>query len=249
MKFCLVVFTTFLCLAGMAAEPKFTFTVTQVPVDELALASLDWDDGATPSKLPKVTPRPGIEGGARPPAGQTRPTRPWPPKRPGSVIGQFILVGEKIWSIVHEGRPLVSVSNASSLDVLPNIGADGVSAMDMTSWSLPQVKGFRVRMKNTWGVTVFDLEYRIFYSFGGTYDGKGSYLAGVTIEPTHVHVKWGFNVDVNVEVVSITNVGTLEDPVPALTLQLHYNVSSLMSNSTNRDTYTIVGDGRLIEYD
>ena len=191
-----------------------------------ALKIIDFGDDADYENLPGFYPR-------------------FPPRN-GEL---FMVVGERIWELVKEGQPKVDVAKIKTLDVLPRLPSQTITAFDLTSWSLPQSSSYRIRVKNGWGKIVVDISYRIFYSYGGTYNGKGAYLTGVAVEPTHVHARWGFNVDMGVEVVSITNLGNRENPLPALTFQIHYHIQSVMSASENRDTYTVIGDGQLIEYD
>ena len=190
-------------------------------------------------------PRRPLPGGSRIPPGMRIPSRYG---RPYNIIGQFMVIGERVWEIVKEGQPAIKVEDINSLDVLPKVEGKEITAFDMASWSLPQMQQYKVQVKNRRKKVVVDMEYRLFYSYGGTLDGKGSYLAGVAIEPTYVQAKWGVNMDMGVEVVTITNLNTPDDPVPALTFQIRYHVSTYTSASEHRDTYTVVGDGRLIEY-
>ena len=252
MKLYIVILAIIWSFALWANPSDITLKVTEIPAEQASATSptlppylKDLAEGRSPSKQP--TDRP-------PSSDKNSSGKPWldrPPRahRPSTKIERFIIIGQKIWEIVKEGRPTVNVADINAVDILPGIEGKDLTAFDLSSWSLPKVKYYQVEMKNGLGQKVIDMQYRIFFSYGGTYDGSGSYLAGITVEPTHVKAHWGFNLDMSVEVTSVVNMGTIENPLPALSLQIRYHVSSVVSDSKNRDTYTIVGDGRLIEYD
>ncbi len=182
-----------------------------------------------------------------------------PKKKPGNgngsgskaktIIGDFIILGEKILEVIKENQPQINIEDPVALDVLPQIaGVDELAAFDLGGWSLPQVKNYAFEFKNLYGSNVVTINYRVFYSYGGSYDGNGQYLSGVIVEPKSINAKWGFTVDMESTVVSLTNVSTKKSPIPALTLQLRYHIHSWMSDIENRETYTILGDGRFITY-
>lgn len=168
---------------------------------------------------------------------------------PFTLINNFIVLGEKIWKIVEAGKPIANIANMKTLDVLPGGKGGNIQAFDLSGWSLPRVRAYKVEMKNGFGAKVIDFKYRLFYSHGGSLDGSGAYLTGVTFEPTLVSPSWGFKLDVETALVSVTDVGnTASGQVAALTVQLRYRARSIVSDMTRTVTYTITGDGRVLEY-
>ncbi len=166
-----------------------------------------------------------------------------------NIINQLLVIGEKIWKIVEGGRPVANVANMKTVDVLPSSEGKSLKAFDLSGWSLPRVKGFKVEIKNGFGMKVITFHYRLFYSYGGTLDGSGAYLSGVTVEPRIVSPAWGFSFDVETHVVNVANIGNKNTgETAALTLQLRYRAKSVVSDVTRTETYTFVGDGRLLTY-
>lgn len=166
-----------------------------------------------------------------------------------SVINNFLVLGQKLWKIVEGGTPVANVSNLKTLDVLPSSGGKSLKAFDLSGWSLPRARAYKVEIENGLGMKVVTFHYRLFYSFGGSFDGSGAYLTGVTVEPRTVSPAWGFKFDAESKLISVTDIGNKSTGQnAALTLQLTYRVRSVVSDVTRTETYTITGDGKVYEY-
>ena len=92
-----------------------------------------------------------------------------------------------------------------------------------------------------------DIEYKVLYTSGGRYNGKGRYLTGVTVIPTKVDVNWGTHVTLSAQVPdsTIVNIGTTEDPVAAMQIVLTSRIKTVMSNLNSADVYYIDGNGNM----
>ena len=135
-----------------------------------------------------------------------------------------------------------AVSNFNTLyaNALPK-GAG--SAFEMEKWSAPSVKSYSVVYKNFYKMNVIDLTYSVSFVPGGQYNGKGRYLDRVTILPTKVSVAWGFKLDAQVQVPSITNAGTTAAPIAAAQVELSYKITGLNS-ITKTESFYVRGDGQ-----
>jgi len=106
---------------------------------------------------------------------------------------------------------------------------------------------YRIAAENTFGIEVIRVKYLIMYNWGGKYEGRGEYLTNVKVASTQVHAKWGFDVDVEVEVLDAINVGSREAPVGALSLLVKYAIQSATTAHSEARPYFIRGDGLIKE--
>ena len=155
------------------------------------------------------------------------------------IIDQIIRIGTKIYKIVEAGKPVYNSSTCRA-DVVPQ----GISNwMQLSNWQTPISKRYERTIKNGYGMTVVYLRYRIEYTPGGSYNGKGRFLQAVTILPESVYVAWGYNMDVTVSVPSVTNAGSSTNPIAAAQLLIDSKVSTIINTSQNTESYYVRGDG------
>ncbi len=158
-----------------------------------------------------------------------------------SGISGWIAFGEKVWDVVVANRPVLSVQTAR-VSVLPN--EKGAWAQ-MSGWRGPAVTSYRIQAINGFGAVVVDQKYTVSYNYGGQLNGKGRYLANVTIIPTMIDVSWGYTLNSRVEVGEILNTGTVESPVPAVDLELNYETKTILNDSQRAQSFFVKGDGSL----
>ena len=162
-------------------------------------------------------------------------------ENPLVIIDQIINIANKIWQIIKLNEPVstIDVKYASAVPA-------GITAWNQLSeWKKPKTYVYGFYAENVYGVTMVDVKYKVIYTYGGKYKGKGYYLTGVTITPTTVDVGWGyrFSLGASVPDSTITNIGTSENPVAALQLKLTWKISTVMKDSTGTSVYYIQGDG------
>lgn len=160
------------------------------------------------------------------------------------IIDQIVNIGKKLWDLVAKGTPVVNVKSYTA-NALPK----GLQCWsDLSSWQVPQSKVYRVQYENGFGMTVVDFAYRLTYTAGGTANGKGKYITNATVMPAFVDVQWGgFTLNANVEVPSVFNTGTKEDPVAGMQMVVKWSVGSIISNVQQSETYYISGDNSMKE--
>ena len=206
--------------------------------------------GTTPAPRPPLPNHP-----ASPPTAPTTSPRPSPtsPGFPFPEIGRviadptgvsaWIALGEKLWQVVVANKPVANVSS-QRVSVLPVAQQDWAQ---METWKGPALHTFAVNARNVLGATVISQSYTVAYNFGGSYEGKGQYLANVTVIPAKIDVSWGFTLNSSVEVGSVINTGTKDSPIPALTLELKWSVDSILKHKEGRDSFFIKGDGSSVQ--
>ena len=94
-------------------------------------------------------------------------------------------------------------------------------------------------------MTVVNFVYAVGMQFNGSLDGKGKYIKAARVYPEALEVKYGFDFNADVETVAITNMGSKEDPIAGLTLQLNFSVSNLFQTFKGSRSFHMTGDGRV----
>jgi hypothetical protein len=158
-----------------------------------------------------------------------------------SGISGWIAFGQKIWDVVVANQPVVNVKT-TRVTVLPN---DKNAWAQMSGWRGPAASSYNIQAVNGFGMTVVNQKYTISYNYGGQLNNQGRYLANVTIIPTAIDVSWGYTLNSNVEVGQILNTGSVQAPVPAVDLQLKWEVKTILKDSQGVDSFSVKGDGSL----
>lgn len=161
------------------------------------------------------------------------------------VIEKIINIAEKIWAIIEKNAPVVNI-NTQYATAVP----DGITAWtQLQSWSRPRTYTYGFYAENLYGVTVLDVQYKVAYTYGGNYNGKGKYLTGVTVIPEKVDLAWGYKFSMKAQVPdsTVVNVGTHADPKAAMQLKLNWTISTAVKSSNGTSVYYIEGDGGFSE--
>lgn len=154
-------------------------------------------------------------------------------------VGIFLRVGKEAWNIIKENEPVMNTSY-NAVSVLPK---EATEWTQMAGWHAPKSMAYQVIYKNLYGIETVRFSYRLNYTSGGTYNGKGQYLSHVSVSPIHVRVLWGFELNADVAVKNIQNTASLESPVPGVEVQVNYKVSTLLVKEENAQVFYVRGDG------
>jgi len=163
------------------------------------------------------------------------------------VVDTLIAVGKKIYEVVDAGRPVVN-AKFNKVSVLPRT-EDGslVSPFyDMSGWSAPVHKKYRVVFKNLYGAEVISFTYGVTMQFGGQYNEAGAYILGANIYPDSLNVLWGWNFDASVDTVSIANTSSQANPVASLQLRLNGKVASPLVENRFSHVFHLTGEGQIV---
>jgi len=173
--------------------------------------------------------------------------RPFKIKSPDSgggrvpVLDEIVNIGEKIWEIIVDNKPIVDVETRYAT-ALPR-GSTGWT--QIAGWHVPAGPVYELTARNGFGMEVIHVRYQILRAYGGSYQGKGKYLTAVAIEPLCVEVGWGyrFSMDATVPNTSVVNVGTPSDPVAGLMATLSWRVATPIREFRGQNLYFLQGDG------
>jgi len=160
-------------------------------------------------------------------------------------IGQLINIGQQLWKIIADNKPVVDVTTQFAT-ALPKGAAHW---NDLSGWQPPAGNAFHLTANNAYGIKVIDVTYQVLRTYGGSYGGAGEYLTGVTVAPVGggVNVLWGYHFNLNTTVPDsgIVNVGSSSDPIAGMTVQTAWTISTVVKNSQGQATYFVEGDGSL----
>jgi hypothetical protein len=159
------------------------------------------------------------------------------------VLDEIINIGQKIWKIIVDNKPVVDVKTQYAT-ALPK-GSTGWQ--DIGGWHPPVGTVYNLTAKNAYGIKAIDVTYEVLRTYGGSYQGKGKYLTAVTIATPEsgVNVLWGyhFSMETAVPDTSIVNVGTSQDPVAGMMVTLSWHISTPIKDSQGQGLYFLQGDG------
>lgn len=160
-------------------------------------------------------------------------------------IGNIVNIADQVMTIIDKNRPVVDI-NINYANAVP-MGTTHWTQLQ--GWSKPATRKYSLTAKNVKGQSALDVTYQVHWTYGGNLNGRGKFLTGVTIEPLAVTVPWSHKLDMKAEVPesTIVNVGTAQDPVAGMQVQLKWTISSPFSSSTQKVVYYVQGDGLLQE--
>jgi hypothetical protein len=156
-------------------------------------------------------------------------------------IDTIINIGKKVWDIVEAGKPVVNVQ-LNSASAMP-AGIKGWQ--QLAGWQTPRSSTYRVHYTNLYTMNVVDFSYRVMFTYGGSYNGQGRFVTGATIVPAALDVAWGYSFKANVEIPTVVNMGTVQNPVGGIQMNVNWEVGTVIKNSQTRASYFVDGLGRL----
>ena len=157
------------------------------------------------------------------------------------LLDGIVNTASKAWQIVQGNAPVVNI-NTKYATAYPQ----GVtSASQLAQWNRPKTYSYGFYAENLYGSVMINCKYKVSYSYGGTYKGKGAYLTGVTVIPNVASVAWGykFYMSASVPDSTIANVGTDTDPIAALQLNLNWKMATVLKEVDGASVYYVQGNG------
>jgi hypothetical protein len=163
------------------------------------------------------------------------------------IVDKVINTGKKVWAVVEAGKPVVNVRS----DVATALPATTTGApllwTQMENWRRPESKLYGAVLKNAYGVEVVRFSYRVLYVAGGSVNGQGQYIGYATIQPAEVNVAWGYDFKVTASAPAVFNLGSSQNPIAGMNLELAYTVKTVLKEMRVTKTYFISGDGQFQE--
>ncbi|CAF3591772.1 unnamed protein product [Rotaria sp. Silwood1] len=148
---------------------------------------------------------------------------------------------KSVWSIISKNAATADIHTTHG-NVLP---ANINSPLDLQSWSSsPVSRSSSLTIYSRLGLRVLQFDYDLEFLYGGSLNGRGAYLDGITVVPSRITVAWCYVFNANVEITSIRNVGTSDNPIAAAHIELKYQLKAL-SRVEGTTSFDVKGDGRV----
>ncbi|CAF0921099.1 unnamed protein product [Didymodactylos carnosus] len=155
-------------------------------------------------------------------------------------ISSIINSAQNTWQLIEQNRAVMNIK-VDYANVLPS---EIKSAFDCQKWAdEPFTKTFKIKFQNKLNMRIMELVYTVQFTYGGSFENKGQYLDRITIIPTHVYVAYGFKLDASINIPSINNVGTLEEPIAAAYVELKYRLTG-MNSIEKTESFFVKGNGQ-----
>lgn len=160
------------------------------------------------------------------------------------MLGQIVNFGQKLWKLIEAGKPVVNFEGQSA-NALP-LGTEG-KWQSLENWQEPRGRIYTITYKNLYKVEVVRFEYRLLFTPGGTYNGKGQYLSNVAVNPQNLSVAWGYDVAATSKVVNVVNTGSRTDPVAGIELLVDWRIKTVANNLRSTTSFFVRGDGKFTD--
>jgi hypothetical protein len=161
------------------------------------------------------------------------------------ILDNILAIGQKIWPIIEAGRPVVNTKMAAAVSVIPNIDGTNVVLNNMENWSLPRMVSYRISFNNALGMEVVGFTYTVYFQHSGSYQGKGKYITNLKIQASNVAASWGSNFEASSELIGISNVGTLENPLASAIIQVSYVAKGVFNQYAGARSFYLDGAGHM----
>ena len=188
----------------------------------------------TPEEEPVPMPTPSVSDGF---------------ENAGKVIAtarDMVALGEAIYQIVSKGKP-TNVTEYAPISVVPRdpISKEYLDPFELEGFSIPVERSYVTRIKDLSGDDLVVFNYRVIYSYGGYYDGRGKYLTNVILVPSSVTTSFGWDFNARMQLSGIMNHGSKENPVAGLMITVKYQMNNWRKAYERNDTIHITGKGEL----
>lgn len=158
---------------------------------------------------------------------------------PLAILDMIIGIGKRIWIIAEKNKPVVGAEE-NFVSAVP-FGIQDPS--QLTGWQPTKSYSYNIIYKNLFRINIVNFSYRVVFTYGGNVQGKGRYLTGATIARTYLDVGWGYRFKSHVEVPTIVNIGTKDEPVAGMQMNLVWSVDTILKHNEMRASYFIDGHG------
>lgn len=157
------------------------------------------------------------------------------------TIDSIINLGERIFGIIAKNKPVVNVA----VNYAMAIPKGATHWTDFEGWQKPKSYVYGWSAANRFNQLVVDFKYQVLFTYGGSYNSKGQYLTGVSVQPLDLMVAWGYTVNAGCEVPdsTIANVGTKDNPIAAMTMIFKTSIDTIVQHDEFRDVFYIQGNG------
>ena len=156
-------------------------------------------------------------------------------------LDSIINTAQKVWAIVEANQPIANIETKYATAYPEGV----TSAAQLSGWSKPISHTYGFSAQNGFGSTMINSQYKVIFTYGGNYKGKGKYLTAIAVIPVINMVGSGYKFSMAADAPDSTlmNVGTDTDPVAAIQLKLAWKITTVLKEDNGTSMYYMQGDG------
>jgi hypothetical protein len=154
---------------------------------------------------------------------------------------EIISVGKEAWQFIQDNKPVVNVQSDYT-GAVPNSVTDW---RKLSGWKNTEKGPFTISWINGFNTETVKIDFKWASSYGANLNNKGKYVTQAGPVIGSVDVSWGYTVDVHVSAFNPLNVGTLDNPVSQIDVELTSRISTVLKDVTNNCRVRFVGDGSI----
>lgn len=181
---------------------------------------------------------------------------PFPPPGPGDynpyplpgggttiipILDEIVNFGAKVFDLIKQNRPVVKTEFATA-HAIPK----ETQPFDLEGWQDPKAVAFEVSYKNKLGGVVTKYRYVIVFTYGGSYNETGQYIANATVYAEDLRVGWSYNFESTAVAKDPVNIRTKANPLAGLQFNVSWTVASPLVHQQNAMVFFLKGDGTLV---
>lgn len=154
---------------------------------------------------------------------------------------EIITVGKEAWQFIQDNKPVVNIQSDYT-------GAVPKSVSDwrqLAGWKNSEKGPFTISWINGFNVETVKITFKWSGSYGGSLNNKGKYVTQAGPVIGSVDVSWGYTVDVHVNAFNPLNIGSSNDPIGQIDVELTSRMSTVLKDVTNNCRVRFLGDGSI----
>ncbi len=157
------------------------------------------------------------------------------------IVDGLINIGQKIWTIIKAGQPVVNINIGPSANALPR----GVTCWDeLENWQVPSVFRGLAKIENVYGFSLAEFQFDVIFTHGGSFNGKGKYLTHVQVFPSNVYAFWMQELNASVEIPSLVNRGTTVNPIAGMQIDISWQFKNFLNEVQQSASVFVQADGK-----
>lgn len=155
-------------------------------------------------------------------------------------------LGKQAWQLIQENAPIVS-TNLQTANALPQ----GIQCWNqLEKWQAIRAVDYQISFKNLLGGDVIRYVARVIYAYGGSYKGKGRYIANATVQNKEIMVRTTNVLNVDVQIPQVLNAGTTSNPNAAMQVTINVEAKNKflpLIHHARSISFVLFGDGRPVQ--
>lgn len=154
---------------------------------------------------------------------------------------ELVAVGKEVWKFVEDNKPVVNINTDYTGAVPKNVS----NWRQLSGWKNTEKGPYKISWINGFNTETVSINFKWSDSYGGSFNNKGKYVTQAGPVIGSIHVAWGYTVNVDVKAFNPINIGSEENPIGQIDVELTSRISTILRDSINNCRVRFLGDGRI----